>query len=298
MSDQESQSKPEDGKDEISLSELLVKKPPGTIWAVADLTRQVKDYSSYHLEIANPQVMLYCSNEKCRGPRMHVTVAPEYSPALKKGTGHVFLEAVCKNCDTITKTYAIILEVDKHDSKKGLALKVGDHPAFGDRISPRFLRLLKKEDRELFLKGRRAGRFGLGIGALTYYRRVVENHKDRLLSEVLEVAKITNAPKEVIAAIQGAKRQTQFESAIESLKGIVPKALLIQGQNPLALLHAALSRGIHGLTDEECLEIATSMKEVLAAMSDRVSELLRDRSNLKEAVSKLNRIVEKGKKRS
>ena len=36
-------------------------------------------------------------------------------------------------------------------------------------------------DRDDFLKGRRCENQGLGVGAFIYYRRVVENQKNRIL---------------------------------------------------------------------------------------------------------------------
>jgi len=39
-------------------------------------------------------------------------------------------------------------------------------------------------DREIFLRGRRAENQGLGIGAFAYYRRVVENQKGRIITQI------------------------------------------------------------------------------------------------------------------
>jgi hypothetical protein len=53
------------------------------------------------------------------------------------------------------------------------------------------------------------------------------------------------------------------------------------------LLHSALSEGIHAQTDEECLEIATSIRVVLSELADRISIALKDHAELKQAVSRL-----------
>jgi len=62
---------------------------------------------------------------------------------------------------------------------------------------------------------------------------------------------------------------------------------LINGHNPLTLLHSALSDGIHAKTDEECLELATSIRLVLIELADRIATALKDEAELRTAVTKL-----------
>lgn len=61
-------------------------------------------------------------------------------------------------------------------------------PQFGSPTRNRLLRLFGS-DGNVFLKGRQCENHGLGIGAFSYYRRVVENHKDQLFDEIIKVAK-------------------------------------------------------------------------------------------------------------
>lgn len=44
-------------------------------------------------------------------------------------------------------------------------------------------------DKELYLQGRRSESRGFGIGAFSYYRRVVENQKSRIIEEIAKAAK-------------------------------------------------------------------------------------------------------------
>jgi hypothetical protein len=63
--------------------------------------------------------------------------------------------------------------------------------------------------------------------------------------------------------------------------------LIISGRNPLLLLHNALSDGLHRRSDEECLELASAVRVVLAELSDRLGQALKDEVELEKAVSKL-----------
>lgn len=53
------------------------------------------------------------------------------------------------------------------------------------------------------------------------------------------------------------------------------------------LLHNALSEGLHAQTDEECLELATSIRVVLTDLVERMASVLSDHAELKTAVKRL-----------
>lgn len=100
-------------------------------------------------------------------------------------------------------------------------------------------------------------------------------------------AKKLSAPQELIDELEGAKRNSRFKNAIEGVKHGVPPALSIEGTNPLTLLHSALSIGLHGESDEECLAAATDIRVVMAELADRLSSILKEQSELKESVARL-----------
>jgi hypothetical protein len=57
--------------------------------------------------------------------------------------------------------------------------------------------------------------------------------------------------------------------------------------NPLTLLHKHLERGTACTNDEECLEIATSIREVMAECAERMADPLKDEAKLTTAVTRL-----------
>jgi hypothetical protein len=91
----------------------------------------------------------------------------------------------------------------------------------------------------------------------------------------------------MIDTLNKARDETQFNKAMSSVKDAIPQTLLINGHNPITLLHSALSDGLHAKTDEHCLELATSIRVVLAELSERLSQALKDESEIKNALSKL-----------
>ena len=67
----------------------------------------------------------------------------------------------------------------------------------------------------------------------------------------------------------------------------MPQFFLIDGRNPLTLLHSALSEGLHAKTDAKCLELAKSIRIVLTELAIRSAAVLKDKAELKSAVSRL-----------
>jgi hypothetical protein len=143
-------------------------------------------------------------------------------------------------------------------------------------------------DRELFLKGRRAELRGLGIGAFAYYRRVLEQQKSRIIEEMRKVAARLEVPAAILKRFDEAVAESQFSTAVDKIKDAIPESLRIKNQNPLLLLHDAVSEGLHRKTDEECLELATSIRVVLTELAERISNALKDDQELKQALDRIS----------
>lgn len=184
------------------------------------------------------------------------------------------------------KIFAIQASFDGNIGGSGQANKLGEEPPFGPPIPSRVISLIGP-DRELFIRGRRSESQGLGIGAFAYYRRVVENQKNRIISEIAKVAGRLGADKETTEQFEEAIKETLFSKAVDDIKGAIPPTLLIQHQNPLKLLHNALSQGLHERSDEERLKLATSIRVVLTELADRIGQALKDETELRNAVTKL-----------
>ncbi len=262
-----------------SLADFLTKQPPGS---EADVSCHLEP-TARAINFLIPDLWLDCENANCDGFRWFDGSVRETSI----GSLHrmdVFLKYTCRNCKQTSKTYAISIG----DQAENLMTvrKIGEWPPFGPRTPSRVITLIGP-DRDLFLKGRRAEIQGLGIGAFAYYRRVIENQKNRLLEKIIEVAKRASAPGDMVQQLDAAKTETQFTKAIDSVRNAIPESLKIKGHNPLTLLHSALSEGLHDSTDASCLELATAIREVLFELAERIDAALKDHAELNAAVSRL-----------
>lgn len=291
MNDQpEKLSEPEQADEPLTLSQFFETVPPNTRKVIPNAFKLViisDAPKNYRYDVMLPEILIHCTHENCNGPR--VFRADDAKLSMRAGTHYQFCEYLCSNCRTTTKIFSVRISTgSKDDLTKGVFTKLGEFPPFGPITPTRLLKLLGDE-RETFLRGRRCENQGLGIGAFSYYRRVVENQKDRIIDEIIKASETIGVGDQTINTLRHAKSENQFAKSVAMVKDAIPQALMIKGHNPLSLLHAALSDGLHARSDEECLEIAHDIRVVLAELSERLSQVLKDEAELNTAVSRLLR---------
>jgi hypothetical protein len=269
----------------ISFVEFLETIPQNQRRQIEDLLHSYSASYGMDFRLNTSEILLHCDHDNCQGPRY-------YRPARdidlnRNEVSSMFVYYKCSNCAENVKVYALHCSTDK-EGNSGICIKLGEIPSFGPPTPPKLQKLIQP-DRELFMKGRQCETHGLGVGAFTYYRRVVEDQKDRILNEIIKVAKQIGGMPDVIVDLQTAKKEIQFTKAIGDMKHGIPESLMIEGQNPLLLLHRALSEGIHSHTDEECLDMATNIRIVLTELSERLGIALKDDQKLKTAVKSLSK---------
>src|SRR5581483_8732319 len=264
-------------------ADFLASAPPDTTVEIVDLFRLRTDTNTRRWISETPDVLLYCDSEACQGARFfRCTQGTIYLEGDRWEFG--FIHYSCRNCQRKAKIFAVA--VKQTNNASGLAMKLGEMPPFGPHTPARVITLIGP-DKDLFLKGRKCENRGLGIGAFSYYRRVVEKQSGRIIAEIARVAERIGAKKEVVAQIRAAANETQFSKAIDEIKQGFPDVLLIKGvHNPLTLLHKALSEGLHNHTDEECLKIAQEIRVVLTELAERISQALKEEAELDLAVTR------------
>lgn len=270
--------------DPISQEQFLLQVPPGKTVLVSNF---VKGDQRSEWTINIPEIGMHCP--ECDGTRVFFSQNDPISmPTRGKDT---FLYYLCRNCCKSKKKFAISASFDKPTGSWEV-LKHGEDPPFGPPTHARAMTLIGP-DRDQFLMGRRCENQGLGVGAFVYYRRVVENQKNRIFDEIIRVSKHLTSDVELITDLiidlETAKNETQFTKSVDAIKHSLPQSILVNGHNPLILLHSALSKGVHELNDSECLELATSVRRVLVEFAIRLSEAMKDEAELNEAVNKLAR---------
>lgn len=270
-----------------SYSDFMESTPPNQLIAISSLCG--REYLSQYGEtcdvLLTPEIQLHCPNENCNGVRFFRCVSGQKRKLTDDFT-FIYVTYRCWNCQQSERTYSLAAKVDVPGRPDGQLYKFGELPAFGPPTPPKLMKLIGP-DRDDFLKGRRCENQGLGIGAFIYYRRVVESQKNRILNEIIKVSEKLSAPTGKIDALRAAVAETQFTKSLDMAKDVLPESLLINGHSPIKLLHAALSDGVHNMTDEQCMGLATSIRIVLGELAERLSQALKDEAELSKALSTL-----------
>jgi hypothetical protein len=167
---------------------------------------------------------------------------------------------------------------------EGEAAKLGEWPTFGSQVSLGTISILGR-NKDMFLKGRRAEIQGLGIGALAYYHRVIENQKDHIIDEIIRILRRTNSAETQIEKLKSARTAKQFKEAVALISDAIPQTLLINGYNPLALLEQAMTKGSYVQKDSDALKLATAIRKILTELAERLVRALEDQTDVDEAVN-------------
>ena len=263
---------------------FLETTPPNTPLKIPDLV-------TYHDSVGlissqsfdSPPIQLHCEQDD--GPRrfepLDKNVGIPFSSSSKKGFD--FITYQCRDCRSAFKTFAVLLIRSENTDVE--VMKLGEYPPFSAPISSRIQKLLSESDLDLYRKGVRAEAQGLGIGAATYFRRVVDGQWQHLVTKIRDAAERLG---EDLGVYDDALKEKQFEKAVEMLKGAIPaKLLFVGGENPLTLLYQPLSKQLHKLTDEECLREAADIRIVLTALLENIADVLKNQEELHEAAKRL-----------
>lgn len=269
----------------ISVSDFLQNTPPGLEKRVKDMAEEMYFQGFTKYKLLAPVVGLHCETSCCSGIRFFELTDMTPEIVRREEPSLHFLVFRCRNCELRRKIYALRSHLGPR-GVHGKLFKFGEDPAFGPPTPSNVISLVR-EEKDYYLKGRRSENQGLGIAAFAYYRRVIENQKNRIFNEIIRVSEKIGASSEILNELKAAKKETQFSKAVGVVRHGIPQTLLINGHNPLTLLHSALSEGLHAQTDEQCLELARSIRVVLTDLVDKMANALKDEADLNVAVGRL-----------
>jgi hypothetical protein len=241
-------------------------------------------------ELRLSDLSLYCASPHCDGTRFfdpegssEITLDSSAEP--KRTIRVTFVHYSCRHCGATSKIYALRVTTPGGPTSTVQVMKFGeDPPAIGP--TPRALKALLDDEWSLFLQGRKSELAGLGIGALVYYRRVVEHVWQRVLARLIEVARLDGSGERV-TALTTAQAEPKFTRSIEAAKGFVPTSLYVDGHNPFQALYDACGDGLHEYTDAECIARSRMIRLVLTRFTERAKAVLGEDAEFRQALGSL-----------
>lgn len=171
---------------------------------------------------------------------------------------------LCTSCQAGLR-YFIVRFAD--DGKS--VMKIGQYPPWSIDVDKDVQSFLGKHA-GLFKKGLILESQGFGVGAFAYYRQITESVIDSLLDELAGLVPPADRDK-YAAALAATKKTRVAQDKIDLVKDLLPDPLRPDNMNPLAVLHSALSEGLHAGSDEECATYAAEVREVLVFLVHQIS---------------------------
>jgi hypothetical protein len=181
----------------------------------------------------------------------------ELDGSTERASGHCQATYTCGLC---SKTYLSFFVYN--DSDKEQIYKVGQHPEPSIAI-PKRLETGLKDSVQHYKKGLICFNQGYGIGAVAYFRRVVEERTNELIDVVAELAKANGSSGEEVKKILAAKAERTYDRKLEVASQMIPASLRPGGVNPLGRLHDLLSDALHVKDEEGALATAEDMQFII-----------------------------------
>ena len=215
---------------------------------------------------------------------------PQYSGYLvnpEKGF-ITWLTYKCASCNDFERHFFI-----KMNSGKGFLQKVGQFPPWDIAIE-KDLNSILGDFVKYYKNGLICESQGYGIGAYAYYRRIIEGIIDFLLIQIGNLLGKENEDEYKVALMK-TKETKDTQEKIKLVYDLLPPILNPQEFNPLKTIYGVLSEGIHGRSDEDCLNDAEILRETTAFL---VKEVLRSKEERKQFTEKMRKLLKSQKKGS
>ncbi len=217
---------------------------------------------------------MFCS--RCKGVQRwsreilsRVATGPGTSHRIEHRVGFADVSYECQNCPE----YPSFVRYNFHWVSRGKHTdptdrtwefsKVGQWPPLEERVPDSLEKVLDKDDLAFYRNALRMRNHNLGIAAVAYLRRVVENKINDVLDVLAEAAQEHDFAAEELKKIKEAKSSYRFDDKIEYAAKLLPPHLRPKGKpNPIDVLHGLASEGLHSKSEEECIDIFDKVRKV------------------------------------
>ena len=222
----------------------------------------VKQTHSYGLSlgVGLDALELHCTG--CKKPQL-------WEPSvdfLGLSTGLHSVSYVCRNCKEHSYTYYLWSSLNNDFL---MVQKIGQHPKPLVVIPSIVENALGGDDAKFYRQGILCRNNNMGIAAVAYLRRVVENRTNAIIDLLLE----TEEGQEHAESLKLRLAERNFSRKIEGLNSFLPRSCRPGGHNPISILHSITSAGVHGESDEECVETFDEVRRTFELLIEALSNV-------------------------
>jgi hypothetical protein len=264
------------------------------VWNIYEIMYFKRTLDSYCIECqkestfqgVTPERPAYLIRDKALAFRRKAVGASLAPPNIDGGTFKVILK--CTR-NTIHQHYHFFLV--RHGFKKvkngfidaGFFQKVGQYPSYGDLHIPKlkkYSKVLSQKDLGELTRAVGLASHDVGVGSYVYLRRVFES----LIEEAHDIAKSDKNWDD------DKYKTSRMADKIKMLEKHLPEFLV---QNPQ--MYSLLSKGVHEMTEDECLKYFNTLKIGIELILDEKIEYKEKQLKIKEAEKDLQKAFKKTK---
>ena len=141
------------------------------------------------------------------------------------------------------------------------------------------------ESNNLYFKGINALNQNFGIGSFAYFRRIIEKE---LLNIIENIKKLPDSHStEIQKLLEKHNANPQISTIYENIFEHLPISLKVLGDNPIKLLYNQTSEGLHNLSEQDCLERAKKINQLLDFVIKKIYEEKSEINDLKNIIKGL-----------
>ena len=172
-----------------------------------------------------------------------------------------------------------------------VVMKIGQYPAPAIYVPKGLEANLGKDATALYRKALMTRNLGYGLAAVGYMRRVVEDKTNELIEVAAEFAETNNVDPAIVAQIRSAldvNKYTPYEKKLEIAAAVFPDNLKVGDINPLQVLFQQVSKGLHGLSEEECVKSSDEIRTVFEYVFENLRAQVISRRAFVDSLKKLS----------
>lgn len=219
--------------------------------------------------------------QRTSSSRPHISDAPQEpwkwtNKFIEEDTRLMVFKFVC----TMDVTHHMDFVVSTCGNKM---IKIGQYPTYADLLLPElkeYKKVMSKEDERELKRANGLYASGIGVGSFVYLRRIFERI-------------IVGASQKAIR--DGKFKQEDFDSAhvdekVKMLQDYLPKIFVDN-----TVFYGIISKGIHELNEEECIEFYPVMQAFIMMVFRQLEKIRRDEEDEKNMSVSLGKILAKVK---
>ena len=192
------------------------------------------------------------------------------------------------NCQSMFGVWFLV----SGDEAGGYTLtKYGQHPP-PERNPPKALAgALGADYTDFWRSGMTLRNNGYGIGAIIYFRRIVEGMTNDLLERLAVAMEASGDPADQVKDVRDLKEaKVSFDTKMEQAARMLPVHLRPGGANPVQAIFDVLSASLHNHTDAECCDLVDTIAEAMTLFLAKLNTHIEETKALKDAVQRIERL--------